>query len=478
MSGWTNSSIGSAVYLIPPTVSSVSPAANATAVSVTSTITATFSTDMDPSTITTSTFQVKIGSTPVAGSVSYAARVATFTPTGNLSKSTTYTASLSTAVKDTYGAALVSASSWSFSTVLDAIYVGTAGSDSNPGTKNMPRLTLQSSINLASSGTEVRVSQGTYAVSSTITMKDGVALVGGYSADFSTRSIGVYTTTINDTRNMSGQVDTIDILSLSSSTRVDGFTINGPYVTGGANMNAVIVYITSSSPTIQNNKLFSRHGGNSCVAVQINGTTSAPLIRNNVLTAEASNYTITVYINGASPFLQNNTIYAENGAIISYGVRIYAGSHPYIDNNIILTGGTGPSHMGIAETGTGTSTDADPIELKNNCISSCPQGLYFDQNLSLTCTQVNATGNFGNGTTWMSTPTGTGNIVDAPVFTSQSTGDYTLLITSPVNVRGGACNLSSQYTTDGLGVTRTTTTPIGMTNSGASGWSVGAFERD
>jgi len=98
----------------PPTVSSVSPVADATGVAIGTTVSVTFSEAMAESTITTSSFTLD----SVAGSVSYdsGTYTATFTPGASLSYSTTYTATLSTAITDTSGNPLVSAYSWSFTT--------------------------------------------------------------------------------------------------------------------------------------------------------------------------------------------------------------------------------------------------------------------------------------------------------------------------------------------------------------------------
>jgi len=97
-----------------PSVSSTSPVADATNIAVGAVITATFSEAMDSSTITASSFTLD----SVAGSVSYdsGTYTATFTPSANLSYSTTYTATLSTAITDAAGNPLASAYSWSFTT--------------------------------------------------------------------------------------------------------------------------------------------------------------------------------------------------------------------------------------------------------------------------------------------------------------------------------------------------------------------------
>ncbi len=97
-----------------PTVSGTSPSADATGVAVDTVITATFSEAMDSSTITTGSFTLD----GVSGSVTYdnGTYTATFTPSANLSYSTAYTATLSTAITDTAGNPLASAYSWSFTT--------------------------------------------------------------------------------------------------------------------------------------------------------------------------------------------------------------------------------------------------------------------------------------------------------------------------------------------------------------------------
>jgi uncharacterized delta-60 repeat protein len=98
-----------------PTVSSTSPANNATGVAINSAITATFSETMDASTITTATFALSNGGS-VTGAVTYSGTTATFTPTSNLSYSTTYTATITTGVKDSAGNAMASPYTWSFTT--------------------------------------------------------------------------------------------------------------------------------------------------------------------------------------------------------------------------------------------------------------------------------------------------------------------------------------------------------------------------
>jgi hypothetical protein len=99
-----------------PTVSSTVPASAATDVAISGPIAAVFSEAMDPLTLSTTSFTLKQGTTPVAGAVSYSGVTATFTPAGNLAPLTTYAATITTGAKDLAGNALATDFGWSFTT--------------------------------------------------------------------------------------------------------------------------------------------------------------------------------------------------------------------------------------------------------------------------------------------------------------------------------------------------------------------------
>ena len=99
-----------------PTVSSTSPAGGADNVSICTVVSVTFSEQMDASTVNDTNFTVAVGGVPVAGTVSYSGTTATFTPTDPLDLSTTYTATVSTAVTDKAGNALALDYGWTFTT--------------------------------------------------------------------------------------------------------------------------------------------------------------------------------------------------------------------------------------------------------------------------------------------------------------------------------------------------------------------------
>jgi len=106
---------------VAPTVTSTAPADTATDVTINRKITATFSEAMDSTTIITpaTTFTLTgPGTTPVSGTVSYAASgtAAIFTPAGDLATNTVFTATITTGAKDSAGNALASNFTWTFTT--------------------------------------------------------------------------------------------------------------------------------------------------------------------------------------------------------------------------------------------------------------------------------------------------------------------------------------------------------------------------
>lgn len=100
----------------PPTVVSTTPASAGTDVVINQRIAAVFSEMMDPATITTASFTLTQGATPVSGDVNYLNKVAVFTPASDLDPNTVYTATITTVAQDKAGNALAVNEEWSFTT--------------------------------------------------------------------------------------------------------------------------------------------------------------------------------------------------------------------------------------------------------------------------------------------------------------------------------------------------------------------------
>jgi hypothetical protein len=118
--------------LVLPIVTLTAPLSNATGVDPGSTVELTFSELMNPSTINSSTFTLKQGTTPVSGTVAYSGTIATFTPSYSFATGTTYTATITTEAKDLAGNMLADNTVWSFTTSvassgLAVVGLGSAG---------------------------------------------------------------------------------------------------------------------------------------------------------------------------------------------------------------------------------------------------------------------------------------------------------------------------------------------------------------
>jgi hypothetical protein len=99
-----------------PTVTSTAPVYSATNSPINTKILVTFSTAMDPTTITKTTFTLKHGTTSDTGTVSYVGVTAVFIPSANFATNTVYTATITTGAKDSAGHALAVDFVWSFTT--------------------------------------------------------------------------------------------------------------------------------------------------------------------------------------------------------------------------------------------------------------------------------------------------------------------------------------------------------------------------
>jgi hypothetical protein len=101
---------------VAATVAATIPGTDGTDVAINRKITATFSRVMDPTTVTSATFIVKSDTAPIAGTVSYLGKTATFTPASNLAPNARFTTIISRGVKSAGGRNLAEAYVWSFTT--------------------------------------------------------------------------------------------------------------------------------------------------------------------------------------------------------------------------------------------------------------------------------------------------------------------------------------------------------------------------
>ncbi len=131
----------------PPTVTGHQPPTGFVGVSSAGTATVTFSEAIDPATINTTTFTLKLSDgTSIPGTVTYTAatRTAEFKPTSTLPNPVLITATVTTGVKDVAGNALAANFSWSFTTRDDTppTVIATVPADGAAGVSPTAPLTV------------------------------------------------------------------------------------------------------------------------------------------------------------------------------------------------------------------------------------------------------------------------------------------------------------------------------------------------
>ena len=129
---------------------------------------------MNESTVTSSTFTLRLGTSVIPGTVSFIGSTANFTPLTNLQPGKLYTGTITTSVEDFVGNALESESSWSFTTsaLADAtppavLSVSPAQNATSVAVNNGLMVTFSETINPAT------------LTSSTFTLKRGTTTVAG-----------------------------------------------------------------------------------------------------------------------------------------------------------------------------------------------------------------------------------------------------------------------------------------------------------
>lgn len=159
-----------------PVILSTNPASGETNVNINSSITATFSTNMNPATLTTDTFKLERNTdqSQVAGIVLCSGGTATFIPANDLSQITTYTALITAGVADLSGNAMLDNYIWSFTTGSGADITPPTVISTSPfnGDTGVP-------ANADVSATFSEAVQASTVTSSSFTLKKGTTQVSG-----------------------------------------------------------------------------------------------------------------------------------------------------------------------------------------------------------------------------------------------------------------------------------------------------------
>ena len=179
---WTT---GSTTDTTAPTVSSTAPVNGDTGVPINRKPTVVFSEFMDPLTITTETYTLKQGTTPVSGIVTYAGVTATFTPLSNLANNTEYTVTITTGAKDLAGNALASDFSISWTTGSTTDTTAPTVSSTNPvnGDTGVP-INRKPTVVFSEFMDPLTITTETYTLKQGTTPVSGIVTYAGVTATF------------------------------------------------------------------------------------------------------------------------------------------------------------------------------------------------------------------------------------------------------------------------------------------------------
>ena len=165
------------VDITPPTVISHQPPTGFLGVSPGATATVTFSEPMDPATINTTTFNLKVtaGGVPIPGTVTYtpATRIAEFKPTSALPNPADITATVTTGAKDLAGNGLAAPFAWGFRTRDDTPPTVIATTPANGATGVLPSVAPTVTFSEAMDPTTINAANITLKVTSS-----GAAVAG------------------------------------------------------------------------------------------------------------------------------------------------------------------------------------------------------------------------------------------------------------------------------------------------------------
>ncbi len=293
-----------------PIVKATNPISIALEVPLNQVVTVTFNEDMNPSTITQSSFTLTSTSasfgTPilVTGVVTYSGVTATFSPITNLTPNTTYIGKVTSAVKDTKGNALQEDYVWAFSTgaTLQPIVITTSPTTNETGV--VLNKVLRATFNMPMDATTINAT--TFTLQQGTTAITGAVTYSGNDAFFTPNSnlIGntIYTATITiGAKNTAGTPIAVNyVWSFTTGVIIAPKVILTDPINNAANVavNKVVIatFDMAMDPlTITESTFILKEGATAVMGVVTYSGMIASFTPNNPLLSDAT-YTATITI--------------------------------------------------------------------------------------------------------------------------------------------------------------------------------------
>ena len=347
---------GVAANATAPTVVSTDPANAAISVPLNQKVAATFSTFMDPSTISavgTFTVAATVGGAAVPGTVSYAGQTAIFTPTANLAASTQYTATITTAAKDLSGIAMAANFTWNFTTGIATNVTGPTITVENPASVAVNVLidtTVSATFSTAMDPTTITNGSFTLAVAgvggapvSGIVSYDAASHIATFAPSANLTANAQYTATVSNTvQDLSGNA----LTSGPASTPPDPWSFTTGATTGAVSpaminlgsAGSFAVMATASisstgSVVINGNVGLSPGTSQGIPPAQVNGTIHV----NDPIVAQAQADLLAAYNDAVSRSTNAQTLPGNMG-----GLTFTPGL--YVNSTSVLISGAGPGN--------------------------------------------------------------------------------------------------------------------------------------
>lgn len=272
--------------VVRPEVISTVPLTDAASISISSALTAVFSEEMNPATITSATFVLMKGSVVVPGTVTYSGTTATFTPTAVLAANSLYNATITTAAQNKSGLGLDLPYLWSFTTGAVPDVTSPVVSTTDPATSSTSVAGMKVISTVFSEAMNASTITGsTFTLAQGSTAVAGAVAYSGMTATFtpSARLLPntLYTATITTgAKDLAGNslagnkvwTFTTDVSPTISSTSPIGQDV-------GVSLSKVVtaVFSTPMKQSTINSSTFTVKQGNTAVAgvVSYTGTTAS-----------------------------------------------------------------------------------------------------------------------------------------------------------------------------------------------------------
>lgn len=170
---------------VRPKVTATNPVTQATDVALNVTLSASFNVEMEPASITSSTFMLKNGSTNITGTVSYSEMSASFDPGADLTPNTVYTATVTAAAKNTSGVGLAKDYTWTFTTGAVADTALPTIASTNPADEGTEvALNAAVVVNFSERMDKSTITTSTVIIKQGSTVVDGTVSFAGTAATF------------------------------------------------------------------------------------------------------------------------------------------------------------------------------------------------------------------------------------------------------------------------------------------------------